>query len=62
MDGACNTQGEMSNSYKILTGKSEVKSPLERIGMDERIILKLIWTGFMWFRIGISGGVLCTRQ
>jgi len=38
----------------------------EHIGIDGRIILKLIskksvgstWTGFMWLRIGTSGGIL----
>jgi hypothetical protein len=50
---------EMRNAYKILVGKFR-KRPLERLGIDGKIILKLIcqkwvvevWTGFCWLKIG----------
>jgi hypothetical protein len=32
--------GEMRKAYKILVRKSEGKRPLERPGIDERIILR----------------------
>jgi hypothetical protein len=49
--------GETRNVYKILVG---------RLGVDGRIILELIlgklggmvWTGFIWLRIGASGVLL----
>jgi hypothetical protein len=31
MSGACNTQEELRNAYKILVGKLEGKEPLKRI-------------------------------
>jgi hypothetical protein len=34
--------GEMRNSYKISIGKPEGKRPLEKPGVDGRIILKWI--------------------
>jgi hypothetical protein len=42
------------------------KKPLEYLGYDGKIILKRIltkhdmrpWTGFIWLRIGTSGGFL----
>jgi hypothetical protein len=45
------------------------ESAPQGIGVDEGIILKLIfekqvvriWTGFIWPRIGFSGGLLWTR-
>jgi hypothetical protein len=47
-----------------LIGKPEKKRLLENVGVDVRIILKLIliklggrmWTGFISLRIGTSGG------
>jgi hypothetical protein len=38
----CSMQGEIRNSYKVLSGKSERKKPLEDRGMDGSIILKYI--------------------
>jgi hypothetical protein len=50
----------------VLVGKSEGKRPFEKVGVDGRTILKWIlkedgvkiWTGFSWFRIRSSGGLL----
>jgi hypothetical protein len=39
MGGACSTYGR---SYEILVGNPEGKRPTERLGVDGRIILKLI--------------------
>jgi hypothetical protein len=57
---------EMRNAQDILVGKPERKRPLEDLGIDWRKILKGIlgklgrrmWTGFIWLRTGISGGLL----
>jgi hypothetical protein len=43
---------------------------LEDVGVDGQIILKgtfkkwdmRLWTKFVWFRIGINGGLLSKRQ
>jgi hypothetical protein len=58
--------GEMRNANNTFVGKSEGKRKLEDLSVDwtvilERIIEKWIgkiWTGFIWLRTGISGGVL----
>jgi hypothetical protein len=56
--------GERRYACRVLVGKPEVKRPLERpSGM---MILKwilekqdgVVWTGFIWHRIGTSGGLL----
>jgi hypothetical protein len=57
--------GAMKNAH-ILAGTPEEKKQLGRIGLDGRIILKIIlkkydvmvWTGFIWLRVGTSGGLL----
>jgi len=59
---------EMINTYKLLVGKSEVERPLRRprrkwehnIKVDLKECGK-VWTGFILFRIGTSGGLLRTR-
>jgi hypothetical protein len=56
MDGVCSTRGEPSRK----------KTQLEVLGIDGRIILKLILkkyvgrmqAGFIWFRIWTSTGIL----
>jgi hypothetical protein len=60
--------GEKRNAYRILVGKSEGKRKLGRpscrwvnnIKIDLRGIGwdGMVWTGSIWLRIGISGGLL----
>jgi hypothetical protein len=60
------SMGEMRNVYKILVGKPEGKSHSEELSVDRKITLECIlgkqgekvWTGFIWHRIGINGGLL----
>jgi hypothetical protein len=54
---------ELRNAYNILIEKSEGKRPLgktrSRWGMLEYIVEKrggMMWTGFIWLRIGTGGG------
>jgi hypothetical protein len=55
--------GVKRNAYRILVGKPEGKRPIGRprcmwvdnIKIDLR---KMVWTGSIWLRIGISGGLL----
>jgi hypothetical protein len=59
MDKAYSTNLEKRNAYRILVGNPEGKRPLGRqrrswvnnIKMDLRGI---VWTRFIWFRIGTS--------
>jgi len=61
---------EMRNAYSTLVGKSTGKGPLGRCWCSGRIILEWIvgkqggkvWTGCIWLRTRISGGLLSTRQ
>jgi hypothetical protein len=63
---ACGTQGEGRNVYRVLVGKPEGKRPLERprygwengLKMDLREIGWMIWSGFIWLRVGTDGGLL----
>jgi hypothetical protein len=56
---------DVRNAYNILVRKLEGKRPLGRprhrwevnIRMDLREI-GWVWTGFIWLRIGTSGGLL----
>jgi hypothetical protein len=41
--------------YKILVRKSEGRRPLER---PYRNRVGKVWTGFIWLKIGTSGGLL----
>jgi hypothetical protein len=58
--------GEGRNVYRVLVGKPEGKSPLERprrrwengIKMDIMEIVWGVWSGFIWLRIGTVGGLL----
>jgi hypothetical protein len=58
--------GEGRNVYRVLVEKPEGKRPLERprrrwedlIKMDLGEIGWRGWSGFTWFRIGITGGLL----
>jgi hypothetical protein len=61
--------GERRGAYRALVGKPEGRRPLERPGVDGRIILKWIFerlgvgtqTGLIWLRIGTGGRLLCIR-
>jgi hypothetical protein len=52
--------------HRVLVRKPEGRYYLEDLGIDGRIILKMIlrksccmlWTGFMWLRIGLSSRLL----
>jgi hypothetical protein len=58
--------GEMRNAYKILVERPERRRPSEDLGVDRRIIFKLllaksdlgVWIGFIWLRIGTGGELL----
>jgi hypothetical protein len=54
--------GKIKNEHNILVEKTGAKRPRKII--LEWILGKVggkVWTGFRWLRIGISGGILCTR-
>jgi hypothetical protein len=58
--------GEMRNAYRILVGKPDGNRPLERprLRWEDNIRVNLGeigWTGFIWLKIGTSGGLLRTR-
>jgi hypothetical protein len=65
MGGACSTNGEKRNAYRILVVKPEGERPLGRprrrwegnIKMDLRWD-GVVWNGLIWLRIGTSGGLL----
>jgi hypothetical protein len=54
----------MENAYKIPIGNREGKRPLgkPRNRWNGNIIIDLRETGFIWFKIRISGGLLRTLQ
>jgi len=70
MSGACSTNGEVWNAYRILVGKSEGMKQLGRPGIDGRLILKgfirkqgvRVWIGFIWLKLGYCGGLLWTKE
>jgi hypothetical protein len=63
-EGHVARMGATKNVYKMLAGKPEARKPLGRprrrwednVSMDLREIGWEVWTGFMWLRIGTSGG------
>jgi hypothetical protein len=67
MGKACSTHGRGEKC--ILIGKPEERRPVGRprhrwednIRMDLREMGGEVWTGFVWFRIGTSGGLLWTQ-
>jgi hypothetical protein len=63
-DRECSTHGERRNVCKMLVGKPERKRPLgsTRLRWVDNIKINLrqdgmVWTGLIWLRIGISGGL-----
>jgi hypothetical protein len=66
MGGACSTNGEKRNAYRLLVGKPEGKRPLGRPRHIGWIILGwnlerwdgVMWTGLVWLRIGTGGELL----
>jgi hypothetical protein len=60
---------ERRGAYRALVGKPEGMRPLGRprrrwennIKMDLREVGWGAWTGSIWLRIGIGGGLLCIR-
>jgi hypothetical protein len=57
--------GEMRNEYKILVGKREGKRPRCRPKDRREDIIRtdlreIMWTGFIWLRIGTGDGILRT--
>jgi hypothetical protein len=58
MGGACSTNGEKRNAYRLLVGKPEGQMPLRR---PRRILQRwdgVMWTGLVWLRIGTGGELL----
>jgi hypothetical protein len=64
--GHLTRMGEGRNVYGVLVGKPEEKRPLENQGVDGRMgskwilgrLVRGLWSGFTWLRIGIAGGLL----
>jgi hypothetical protein len=58
--GVARSTHEMRKAYKLLVGKPEWNRPLGRPRHrweDKKYSVK-VWTGFIWLRIRISGGIL----
>jgi hypothetical protein len=60
---ACLGRGEVY--IRFWCGKLRLRDHLEDLGVDGRIMLKIIfkkwygaWTALIWFRIGTGGGLL----
>jgi hypothetical protein len=70
MGRACGTYRKKRHAHWLWWGKLKERDYLEDLGVDRRIILKLIvkkwdrkpWTELGWFRIGINGGLLSAQQ
>jgi hypothetical protein len=65
MGGACSTNGEKGNSYRLLESQRETDHKEDQ-DVDGWIILAwmlerwdgVMWTGLVWLRIGTSGRLL----
>jgi len=59
--------GDRRGAYRVLVGKREGKGPLGRskrrsednIKLDLQEVQRGAWTGLIWLRIGIDGGLMC---
>jgi hypothetical protein len=58
MGGACNSDGEGRGVYRVLVGTPEGKRPLGDPDVDERIILRCI---FSKWDVGIWSEMRCLR-
>jgi len=62
MGGACSTLARDRNAYKILIGEPDTTQKPGRRWEDNIGIYVpecgKVWTGCIWFRIGITGGLL----
>jgi hypothetical protein len=66
----CRTDG--NNAYRVFEGRTEGKTPLERprhrwedntrIDLREIRWYRVVWTRFIWLKIGNNGGLLWMRQ
>jgi len=64
--GACDTHKGPKNTYRIVGGNQWKRDCLGALGIDERITSKRIFrkqdkmvcTGFIWLKVGTSGGPL----
>jgi hypothetical protein len=67
MGGACSTNGEKRNAYRVLLGKPEGKRSRRRWVDNIKMDLRetgwdgAVWIGLVWLRIGTSGGLFLTR-
>jgi hypothetical protein len=64
MGRTCSKHGDKRSAYKILVGNPEGKRPLGRSrhtwgdNINRHLKEIVIWTGFIWLRIGTGGGLL----
>jgi hypothetical protein len=63
MSRACSTHGEKRNVYRIFMGKQEGERSLGRTRSRWKVNIKrclreVRWNGFVWLRMGNSGGLL----
>jgi hypothetical protein len=67
MGGACSTNGEDRNAYRLLVGMSEGRKPplgrprrrrLDDIRINLVEVGWVMWTGLVWLRIGRGGELL----
>jgi hypothetical protein len=58
--------GDMRNACRVLVGKPQTRDHYEDPDIVGRVILRwilekcdrVVWTGYIWLRIGTSGGLL----
>ena len=67
MDGACSMYGGQECACRVLVGKPEGKRPLGKLRHRRKDNIKMdlqevgwgdAWTGLIWLRTGIGGGLL----